>query len=401
MFDKLETEYQSNIDKYNKVLSDNSNMARQIEELHQRLQTSTEADKDLSYVREERDHYGRERENLTKRIQQLEGQCQTMSDESVGLNQEVLKLEGDNQQLVFDNNTLRAQLGISKGGSENIKFQNEYKKLQEQFNIAIAQKNQAQKEVNQFVHRLQQRDSRCQQLAMQVSQLAEDRGYLNKQLGHLSKSLRERETQLQGLQEDHRILYQAHMVTQAKLMEAEKKNVSEAIHKTSTPQPQETEVISQVNDTVEVKIPDEETPTVSIEASELARIKNRLGEVELACVQYQELTGRLERTLTEERDTRIQMEETLAASQELLKKAGSPEEFHLDIEDEDLARIREHSPMLMRHGSGYFSRVQRWLRVQRRQLNRAMRLRPGIRTMIWAYFIIVHVLMLACVFGFF
>lgn len=172
MFDKMETEFKSLGDKYNKLLQDNNNMTKQIEQLHQQLKTSTNSHQDVDnndFIKEQRDHYERGNFSLSKHVTQLEAQCQELTNQNASLDQEVLKLDTQKQQLVFDNDTLRAQLGVNRSGEENAsKFHDDYKKLQEQFNIAITQKNQAQKEMGHTLHRLQQRESRCQQLAMQV-----------------------------------------------------------------------------------------------------------------------------------------------------------------------------------------------------------------------------------------
>ena len=78
-------------------------------------------------------------------------------------------MEGELQQLVFDNNSLRSQLNLSNAdGKQTSRFQADYEQLQKQFNVAMGQKNQAQTENNQLNHRLQQREARCQQLARQV-----------------------------------------------------------------------------------------------------------------------------------------------------------------------------------------------------------------------------------------
>jgi hypothetical protein len=86
------------------------------------------------------------------------------------VNQELLRVESELQQLVFDNNSMRSQLNLSSNdGKQTSRFQADYEQLQKQFNVAMRQKNQSQAENNQLNHRLQQRETRCQQLARQVN----------------------------------------------------------------------------------------------------------------------------------------------------------------------------------------------------------------------------------------
>lgn len=405
MFEKLQKDLNSMNVEYNKLINDNSNMAKQIEELHQKLLQQGESQKDVSIIIEERDHFEREKERLIKHILDLEKQLEAQSDQSVQVNQELLRVEGELQQLVFDKNSLQSQLNLStKDGKQTSRFQADYDQLQKQFTVAMGQKNQAQAENNQLNHRLQQRETRCQQLARQVTQLAEDRSYLNKQLGNFSQALRIREQELGTLQQQYRVLYQSHNDLQSKLMAAERQFATEAIQKASSADLTEvkvqngTEVKSQKDKPVQ-------------QTSEDMRMENKEFEARLADftrvrMQLTETNERLEKTLMMEREQRIQTEEALAAVQARLRSIEAGEEFKLDM-DEDDDRIRLESPMLLRDEAGYCCRMMRWIRIQKeyycisgRQITRLMRQRPGIRTMIWTYFIFLHLFMVACLFGF-
>lgn len=169
MLDKLQKDFNNINSEYNKIINDNSNMAKQIEELHQRLLQQGEFQKDISFIKEERDHFEREKERLIKHILELEKQLEAQSDQNIQVNQELLRVESELQQLVFDNNSMRSQLNLSNNdGKQTSRFQADYEQLQKQFNVAMGQKNQSQAENNQLNHRLQQRETRCQQLARQV-----------------------------------------------------------------------------------------------------------------------------------------------------------------------------------------------------------------------------------------
>ena len=170
MLDKLQKDFNNINSEYNKIINDNSSMAKQIEELHQRLLQQGESQKDISFIKEERDHFEREKERLIKHILELEKQLEAQSDQNIQVNQELLRVESELQQLVFDNNSMRSQLNLSSNdGKQTSRFQADYEQLQKQFNVAMGQKNQSQAENNQLNHRLQQRETRCQQLARQVN----------------------------------------------------------------------------------------------------------------------------------------------------------------------------------------------------------------------------------------
>ena len=105
-------------------------------------------------------------------IQQLRTKCEDLVQKNSDINQKLLAGEGQVQQMRFDNETMRAQLGIAQSGHMQMEnFHGDYQRLQGQFSTAMDQKNKAQSELNQLAHRLQQRDARCQQLAMQVRKI--------------------------------------------------------------------------------------------------------------------------------------------------------------------------------------------------------------------------------------
>ncbi|XP_056017061.1 probable DNA double-strand break repair Rad50 ATPase [Ostrea edulis] len=139
---------------------------QKIEDLHQDLQNST--NHESSYIKEEREHAIREKETLLSNIQQLKKKCEDLAQNNSNISDELLASEGQIQQLKFDNGTLRAQLGISRGGQMQMdNFHADYRRLQGHFSTAMDQKNKIQIELNQMAHRLQQRAARCQQMAMQ------------------------------------------------------------------------------------------------------------------------------------------------------------------------------------------------------------------------------------------
>uniref|UniRef100_A0A2C9M7V1 Golgin-84 n=1 Tax=Biomphalaria glabrata TaxID=6526 RepID=A0A2C9M7V1_BIOGL len=117
----------------------------------------------------------------------------------------------------------------------------------------------------------------------------------------------------------------------------------------------------------------------------------------------------LSTSLVRERTLREQLERELGEAQEQIKllAAGENREVYLQLEEDNEMRIRETSTMLTRHGMGYCSRVHSWLKVKKdyfsfssRQLTRVMRLRPGLRTIIWIYFAFLHFLLIGCFSGF-
>ncbi|KAK3091090.1 hypothetical protein FSP39_017042 [Pinctada imbricata] len=324
MFDTLQKEYDSVNEQYNKILTDNSGMAKKIEELHQRLQLQGTQEVNTAYMNEQHSHLAKEKQRLISHIDNLEKQIQELADVNTGLDQEVMKLKAAQQQLVFDNDTLKAQMVLTRSdGGQTEAFQTDYQRLQGQFTTAMEQKNQIQAEWNQAMHSLKQREARCQQLAMQVSQLAEDRSYLNKQLGHLSKSLREREQELQGLQQQYRILYQTHLSVQAKILETERKAVDEAMQRACRVK-LEAVKISPENVVVEKVAPNEVKLEIDDNPDNLqvADLRTKLEEAEQMRIKMQDHQTRLEKTLTAEREQRLQLEESLATLQEHIKMAA-------------------------------------------------------------------------------
>ena len=170
MLDTLQHEYDSVNEQYNKILTDNSSMAKQIEELHQRIQQQGFQESSVAYMKEEQGHFAKEKKRLLSHIENLEQQILELSNQNTVQDQEVLRLQASHQQLVFDNDTLRAQMVLVKGdGGQTNAFQNDYQRLHGQFAAAMEQKNKVQTEWNQAMHSLKQREARCQQLAMQVS----------------------------------------------------------------------------------------------------------------------------------------------------------------------------------------------------------------------------------------
>lgn len=167
MYDEVKKEFGSLNDQNHKLLTENSKMVKTIEELHQKMLNV--GNHDESFLNEEREHVAREKDTLLQNIKQLEKNCEEFGQKNSNLSLELLANEGLIQQLRFDNETMRAQLGIAQSGQIQMEnFHDDYQRLQGQFSTAMDQKNKAQSELNQMAHRLQQRDARCQQLAMQV-----------------------------------------------------------------------------------------------------------------------------------------------------------------------------------------------------------------------------------------
>ena len=167
MFNEFKKEVESLNEQNHNLLTENSKMAKTIEELHQKMPQVV--NNDDAFLKEEREHAAREKETLMQNIQQLQTKCEDLVQKNSDINQKLLAGEGQLQQLRFDNETMRAQLGIARSGHMQMEnFHGDYQRLQGQFSTAMDQKNKAQSELNQLAHRLQQRDARCQQLAMQV-----------------------------------------------------------------------------------------------------------------------------------------------------------------------------------------------------------------------------------------
>ncbi|KAJ8315085.1 hypothetical protein KUTeg_007235 [Tegillarca granosa] len=352
-FERLQKEYETVNANYTKVLNDNSNMVKQIEELQQKLLQSDTA-QDLAYVREQRDHLEREKVNLKSRVDQLEKQCQDLTNQIKDVNQEFLKTESRAQQLEFDNDSLHVQLGLAGNNEKSTKeFHGEYERLQGQFSVAMEQKTQVNQELNQMVHSLKQREARCQQLAMQ-------------------------------------------------LLESERKTVNAAMQRAAEADLQKVKAVEEQIIPTESRVAESEVKVKSEpDDAEIYSLKYRLEEAEKTKEQLLESASHLERTLIMEREQRIQLEDTLATAKQI-EHAREMKEIQLNIEEEE-SRIREMSPILLRHESGYFSRLLQWLKIQREyfclsscQLKRAMRKRPGIRTMMWGYFFLLHILVMGC-----
>lgn len=400
MYDEVKKEFGSLNDQNHKLLTENSKMVKTIEELHQKMLNV--GNHDESFLNEEREHVAREKDTLLQNIKQLEKNCEELGQKNSNLSLELLANEGLIQQLRFDNETMRAQLGIDQSGQIQMEnFHDDYQRLQGQFSTAMDQKNKAQSELNQMAHRLQQRDARCQQLAMQISQLAEDRSYLNIQLGNLSKSLREKETELATLQQQYRILYQTHLSLQTKLLESETKTINIAMQRASSVEIAEASEKPIIPEKTRVTMTTAETS----EADEIKLLRSKLQETELVRERLNDQHLALEKSLRMEQEQRQQLEETLNTMQEQARLTAENREFQIQMEEED-DRILESSPMLMRSEAGYTQRVCNWLRVRReylcfssRNLNRVMRMRPGIRKIIWGYFILLHILVFGCMFG--
>ncbi|KAK6168620.1 hypothetical protein SNE40_019817 [Patella caerulea] len=385
--DTLEVEFSELNEQYNKSLNDNNNLAKQIEELHDRLQQMNSMEKEISLTVEQKDHFSREKDTLQERVNDLESQGSSVTDENARLKQELAEVKSSVQQLTFEAKSLKSQLEIaSSSGDQMSKFQLEYDELLQQFNEAIEQKNKSLVDLNQAHYNHERREQRCQQLALQVSRLAEDRSYLNAQLGHLSKALREKESEWNTMKTQYRTLYQTHMSTQMKVVDLEKKVVTETFQKAHSPST--TTVLGRV-------IPDQ---------SQIEEYKQRFEMSERAKEEAVQTMNELQKRLQAEEKRSEEIEKTLREAQDqLLLHASKPlsPEVRLQIEeDENDSRIREYNPMLTRRGMGYCRRLQRWMKVKNRQLTRIMQFRPGIRKCLWAYFVLLHILIVACFTGF-
>lgn len=278
------------------------------------------------------------------------------------------------KQVQFENESLKSQLQVMQSGGDRLsRFQEEYEKLQTQFAQSVEQNNKVQAELNHSTHRLQLRDARCQQLAMQVSQLAEDRSYLNIQMGNLSLALREKEKDASNLASQCQAWHHKHSQLQQKVTELETGR-AEAL-KLSNTQPL---------------------------TSEIETLKEKIRELEVH--QEDMMKQNLEQTsqFTSEREQRLLAETNLIQLQEqiqIMQQKQSVQEYQIQIDD-DQEQILDAQLLLSRQSSSYLQRLQRWLMVRNRQLHRLMRIRPGVRTLVRIYFLFLHVVVAACIFGF-
>lgn len=233
-FDVLKQEYESLNEEHNRVITDNSGLAKQIEELHAKLkdQFSNAQNADDAEI----DHLQKSKTVLAKRVEQLEVECSTLRTKCSELTEAKTRLENTMQQIEFERDTLKAyQKSLSDSEGKSASFHGDYTKLQQQFNVAMQQKNRLQTELNMAQRSLGQREARCQQLASQMSQLAEDRSFLNVQLGSLSKSLREKEQEVAYVQQQYRNLRQTYTDLQAKIADLEKRSIMELIQRSPAP----------------------------------------------------------------------------------------------------------------------------------------------------------------------
>uniref|UniRef100_A0A8W8JKM1 Uncharacterized protein n=1 Tax=Magallana gigas TaxID=29159 RepID=A0A8W8JKM1_MAGGI len=203
-----------------------------------------------------------------------------------------------------------------------------------------------------------------------------------------------KETELATLQQQYRILYQTHLSLQTKLLESETKTINIAMQRASSVEIAEASEKPIIPEKTRVTMTTAETS----EADEIKLLRSKLQETELVRERLNDQHLALEKSLRMEQEQRQQLEETLNTMQEQAKLTAENREFQIQMEEED-DRILESSPMLMRSEAGYTQRVCNWLRVRRRNLNRVMRMRPGIRKIIWGYFILLHILVFGCMFG--
>ncbi|CAL1543522.1 unnamed protein product [Lymnaea stagnalis] len=384
----LEADFDSLNADFNNVLEEKRDMARQIEDLHVRIRDLVSHQHEVTFSVEQQQHVLREKETLQRRVAELEGTEGNSMEENARLKQELDKIVAVLQQAEFDKESLTSQLQLyMTGGSSG--SQEEYMRLQAQFSDVMEQKNAVVTQLNEALHTLKQREARCQQLALQVSQLAEDRGYLNTQLANLSKSLREKEQEWIAIRQQYGDLYQAYIASQSKTAELERRIALDSVQK---------------------ELDEEETAAEADQVrSQNDQELNRLVELQSLYQNLQDTYTALNTTLTRERTLREQLERELGEAQEQIKllAACASREIYLQMEEDNDSRIRETSTMLTRHGFGYCSRIHSWLRVKKayfsfssRQLGRVMRLRPGLRTIIWIYFAFIHILLIACFGGF-
>lgn len=361
-------------ERYNNLLQDNTALAKQIEELLTQLQKRSQLEKDLAFAHDQHGHLEREQATFIQRIEDLEEQSQQLTNENTQLKQEMVHVNSSLKQVQFENESLKSQLQVMQSGGDRLsRFQEEYEKLQTQFAQSVEQNNKVQAELNHSTHRLQLRDARCQQLAMQVSQLAEDRSYLNIQMGNLSLALREKEKDASNLASQCQAWHHKHSQLQQKVTELETGR-AEAL-KLSNTQPL---------------------------TSEIETLKEKIRELEVH--QEDMMKQNLEQTsqFTSEREQRLLAETNLIQLQEqiqIMQQKQSVQDYQIQIDD-DQEQILDAQLLLSRQSSSYLQRLQRWLMVRNRQLHRLMRIRPGVRTLVRIYFLFLHVVVAACIFGF-
>ncbi|XP_055888417.1 golgin subfamily B member 1-like isoform X2 [Biomphalaria glabrata] len=377
----LEADFDSlNVD-FNTVLEEKRDMAKEIEDLHNKIGQLMTQQQEVTFNQEQQEHVLREKEALQRRVVELETTEGSFLLENARMKQEVDRLRAVLQQAEFVKESLSSHQDSGVGGSLG--------KVQAQFSEVVEERNRIMIQLNDAEHRLKQREARCQQLAMQVSQLAEDRGYLNSQLANISKSLREKEQEWIAIRQQYGELYQAYIAVQSKTAELERRIALDSVQK---------------------ELEEEET------AAEADQVKGqtdqalkRIEELQSMYSNLEESHSALSTSLIRERTLREQLERELGEAQEQIKllAAGENREVYLQLEEDNEMRIRETSTMLTRHGMGYCSRVHSWLKVKKdyfsfssRQLTRVMRLRPGLRTIIWIYFAFIHFLLIGCFSGF-
>ncbi|XP_014773033.1 A-kinase anchor protein 9 [Octopus bimaculoides] len=350
-------------ERYNKLLMDNTHLAKQFEELRNKMQTQVE--KEQSFAHEQQEHLKREQVTFTKRVEELEDHVQELTNQNTQLKQDMVQVNSSLKEAHFENESLKSQLQVIQNGGDRLnQFQEEYQKLQEQFSKSIEQNNSVQAELNQANHRLQLRESRCQQLAMQVSQLAEDRSYLNVQMGNLSLALREKEKESSSLAHQIKDSYEK----QTKLQQRSLTLWEFASH------------------------------SLAIVITELEEHQE-----ELMSTSVDQATK-----FVAERNQRLQVEILLQQSQQQLSSLREKMQQDFKIEmDDDPDRILQAEPLLVRQGSNYCHRIQRWMKVKKeyfcfssRHLQRLLRFRPNLRSIIWFYFLLLHTVVIACFAGY-
>ncbi|XP_036368316.1 golgin subfamily B member 1 isoform X2 [Octopus sinensis] len=362
-------------ERYNKLLMDNTHLAKQFEELRNKMQTQVE--KEQSFAHEQQEHLKREQVTFTKRVEELEDHVQELTNQNTQLKQDMVQVNSSLKEAHFENESLKSQLQVIQNGGDRLnQFQEEYQKLQEQFSKSIEQNNCVQAELNQANHRLQLRESRCQQLAMQVSQLAEDRSYLNVQMGNLSLALREKEKESSSLAHQIKDSYEKQTKLQQRITELESSH-TDALKKQE----------SQQSDNSHSK--------------EIDNLQARITELEEHQEELMSTSVDQANKFVAERNQRLQVEILLQQSQQQLNSMREKMQQDFKIEmDDDPDRILQAEPLLVRQGSNYCHRIQRWMKVKNRHLQRLLRFRPNLRSVIWFYFLLLHTVVIACFAGY-
>ncbi|CAI9739483.1 Hypothetical predicted protein [Octopus vulgaris] len=362
-------------ERYNKLLMDNTHLAKQFEELRNKMQTQVE--KEQSFAHEQQEHLKREQVTFTKRVEELEDHVQELTNQNTQLKQDMVQVNSSLKEAHFENESLKSQLQVIQNGGDRLnQFQEEYQKLQEQFSKSIEQNNSVQAELNQANHRLQLRESRCQQMAMQVSQLAEDRSYLNVQMGNLSLALREKEKESSSLAHQIKDSYEKQTKLQQRITELESSH-TDALKKQE----------SQQSDNSHSK--------------EIDNLQARITELEEHQEELMSTSVDQANKFVAERNQRLQVEILLQQSQQQLNSMREKMQQDFKIEmDDDPDRILQAEPLLVRQGSNYCHRIQRWMKVKNRHLQRLLRFRPNLRSVIWFYFLLLHTVVIACFAGY-